>query len=166
MRLTVPWRDTRRIVYFVKHKEHGLDTLTYAEACLVAADPADKRKVFIAYADTTGAVHVQAAGMRFTALAKRAVRSAQERADKPRCDAPTKSGPRCKVTATTTWHDLNVCALHDPDGLFAKDNPEFGADALYRLRQVKKVQVDRLEDRLTALLLERFGPSRGKGVIG
>lgn len=164
-RRDIPWRDTHRITYFVR-RNRGLETLTYAEAVLVAADPKDRRKVFMAYTDTTGAVHVQNAGQRFTALAKRAVRSAQERDHLPRCDASTKAGTRCKSPATTTWRDLDVCALHDPEGKFAAENPEFAKETLIRLRSIKRAEVERLEDRLTALLLERFGPSKGKGLIG
>jgi hypothetical protein len=163
---TVPWRDTRRIVYFVKSKDRGVDPLTYAEAVLVAADPADRRRVFAAYSEEDGTVHVRSGGPKFTALAKKAVRSAQRRSESPPCDGLTKSGQRCKSLSTTTWRDLNVCAMHDPLGEFSKAHPEFAAQSLAMLRTIKKAEVERLEDRLTALLLERFGSSKGKGLIG
>ena len=162
----VPWRDSRRIVYFVKSKPRGIDTLTYAQAVLVAADPTDKRSVLIAYTDPVGQVHVAKGGAAFNRLAKRAVRAAQEREDRPQCQARTKSGSQCSHTATRMWRDINVCDLHDPLGKFAKGNPEFAAKVLAMLRESKKTEVDRLENRLTALLLERYGPSKGKGVIG
>lgn len=162
----IPYRDSRRIVYFVKSKSLGIEHLTYAQAVLVAADPTDKRSVFIAYTDPVGQVHVVKGGARFVRLAKRAVRAAQEREDRPLCQARTKSGSRCSHTSTTLWRDIPVCDLHDPLGKFAKDNPPFGAQVLEMLRESKLIEVDRLENRLTALLLEKYGPGRGRGVIG
>jgi len=162
----IPYRDTRRIVYFVK-SGHGIEIVSYAVAVLCAADPKDHRTIFHAWATPTGKVAVDNAGMRFTALAKRAVRSAQRQEGAPRCKGSTLDGTaQCKVAAVTTWHDLDVCAMHDPEGEYAKANPAHAARVLEQLREIKAGAVERLEDRLTALLLERYGPSKGRGIVG
>lgn len=165
-RKVVPWRDDARMRYFIKEGA-GIRTISYAQAVIIAADPHDKRKVFCAfYSEETRSVEVEPAGKRFTTLAKRAVRSAQMRNEAPPCQGRTSFNEPCKALSVAVWRDLDVCAMHDPEGEFCKANPDFRKAVLVRLRNIKKSDVARLEDRLTALLLERFGPSKGVGVIG
>ena len=99
-------------------------------------------------------------------MAKRAVRSAQAREENPPCEGLTGEGKACRALSVTQWYGLHVCAMHDPEGKFCTENPNHRLRVLASLRTVKKTDVARLEDRLTALLLARYGPTKGTGLIG
>lgn len=156
----VPWRDHNRCRYFVKDRSSGLSVMDFPEACIAAA--VDRQKVYAAYSLPNGDVRIVRGGRKFVDIAKRAIRSAQTRDENPPCQGFTSGGRQCRALAVAKWRGIDVCAMHDPEGLFAKTDADYRRSVLTMLRSIKDVSVDRLNDRLTALLLERYGPGKGR----
>lgn len=156
----VPWRDSRRCKYFIKDRTRGLEWMDFAEA--VIANRFDNQRVYVAYTLPDGGVDVVRGGRVFADLAKRAVRSAQMSNSDARCNGFTQGGKQCRGIATGRWHGIDVCSMHDPEGTYAKADPDYRKVVLGMLRGIKDTEVARLNDRLGALLLARFGPGKGR----